>query len=397
MTHKPAVDSLEPCPFCGKCDLDQWPCADLDGSGANAIRCAWCHGAAPAKTWNRRAPQAVSQGDAAMVERATMLLLGHELDRAPGVNWRCDRHWTVNLVRERMRVVIAALTRPPGGSERLLRKIRDLLDSRPVDCLGEGCNGEINWPVRDEVIDDISKALARVRHSCETDMLSDCPACSADADAAIANDGAQGAEQRQGAYCDACEQMVTEPCQSADCSTPEQVSRAADWRGAVINALVVGHVYKNEHAHDPHKALNALLQYQWDLALSETPATPRPEQAASQGDAVELVQGLIAQWTQQADQCEADAKRLGEGMVSRELIRDAAQYRQTVYQGGLILAALASPTGVQAAQVSVDDVWAIVAPDIRQEARGRIYERLQMAYINAQPGSAAHGGEVSDA
>jgi hypothetical protein len=29
------------------------------------------------------------------------------------------------------------------------------------------------------------------RHSCESDMLSDCPACSADAEAAIANDGTQ--------------------------------------------------------------------------------------------------------------------------------------------------------------------------------------------------------------
>lgn len=46
---------LKPCPFCGKEALDQWPCEWLDGSGANVIRCAWCHGAAPAKVWNRRA------------------------------------------------------------------------------------------------------------------------------------------------------------------------------------------------------------------------------------------------------------------------------------------------------------------------------------------------------
>lgn len=52
-----SVAVLLACPFCGKSDLDQWPNEWLDGSGANVIRCAWCHGAAPAKTWNRRALQ----------------------------------------------------------------------------------------------------------------------------------------------------------------------------------------------------------------------------------------------------------------------------------------------------------------------------------------------------
>lgn len=49
---------LLPCPFCGMDNaLDQYPSDFLDGTGANVVRCAWCHGAAPLKTWNRRAQQ----------------------------------------------------------------------------------------------------------------------------------------------------------------------------------------------------------------------------------------------------------------------------------------------------------------------------------------------------
>lgn len=44
-----------------------------------------------------------------LVERATMLLLGKEVDMAPGVDWHCHRQWTVNTVRRRMREVLEAL------------------------------------------------------------------------------------------------------------------------------------------------------------------------------------------------------------------------------------------------------------------------------------------------
>lgn len=52
---EPMTGELLPCPFCGKANQDRWPCEWLDGSGANVVRCAWCHGAAPMDVWNRRA------------------------------------------------------------------------------------------------------------------------------------------------------------------------------------------------------------------------------------------------------------------------------------------------------------------------------------------------------
>ena len=147
------IGDLLPCPFCGKANQDRWPCDWLDGSGANVIRCAWCHGAAPMNVWNRRtAPPSAPVGvkrkypddgngdddaynrgwndcldalaqqpaavDEAMVERATMTLLGKSYDMAPGVDWRCDRAWTVNKVRKHMRAALtAALAAQPGGSD----------------------------------------------------------------------------------------------------------------------------------------------------------------------------------------------------------------------------------------------------------------------------------------
>ena len=55
-TKNESLPELLPCPFCGKSNaLDQYPSDFLDATGANVVRCAWCHGAAPLKTWNRRA------------------------------------------------------------------------------------------------------------------------------------------------------------------------------------------------------------------------------------------------------------------------------------------------------------------------------------------------------
>lgn len=41
-----------------------------------------------------------------MVERVTMRLLAHEKDPAPGIDWHCNRQWTVNKVRELMRAAL---------------------------------------------------------------------------------------------------------------------------------------------------------------------------------------------------------------------------------------------------------------------------------------------------
>lgn len=42
----------------------------------------------------------------ARTERATMRLLGKESDPAPGVNWKCNRYWTVRRVRNLMREIL---------------------------------------------------------------------------------------------------------------------------------------------------------------------------------------------------------------------------------------------------------------------------------------------------
>ncbi|HGM6773282.1 TPA: hypothetical protein ACKQAW_003891 [Stenotrophomonas maltophilia] len=50
-------DQLRPCPFCGHSDFDQWPCEYIDASGANVVRCARCHAAAPMKVWHALSSQ----------------------------------------------------------------------------------------------------------------------------------------------------------------------------------------------------------------------------------------------------------------------------------------------------------------------------------------------------
>lgn len=66
------MGELLPCPFCGKYGLDQWPCEWLDATGANVVRCPWCHGAAPLRIWNCRAspqPSAEAAQDAKEIDR----------------------------------------------------------------------------------------------------------------------------------------------------------------------------------------------------------------------------------------------------------------------------------------------------------------------------------------
>lgn len=53
--------------------------------------------------------------DDAMVERATMALLGKSHDTAPGIDWQCDRAWTVNKVRNLMRAALLAALTPESA------------------------------------------------------------------------------------------------------------------------------------------------------------------------------------------------------------------------------------------------------------------------------------------
>ena len=42
----------------------------------------------------------------------------------------------------------------------MLRECRDAIDSLPIDSLGEGSDGKgMTWPIRDELIDKITKCL----------------------------------------------------------------------------------------------------------------------------------------------------------------------------------------------------------------------------------------------
>lgn len=96
--------NLLPCPFCGKSNFDQWPCDWLDGSGANVVRCAWCHGAAPMDVWNRRAAPVV---DEAMVDRY--------LEAQKAAVAEADRKWGNIDARAACRVgLTAALAQQPG-------------------------------------------------------------------------------------------------------------------------------------------------------------------------------------------------------------------------------------------------------------------------------------------
>lgn len=120
-TTNTAARELLPCPFCGKEAMDQWPNETLDASGDNCVRCAWCHGAAPMNTWNRRAltQQQGGEQEAVDVEQEARELLAREYDKA-------DPEWAEALRNgtghpngtPAFRAVVAALrTKQPAASE----------------------------------------------------------------------------------------------------------------------------------------------------------------------------------------------------------------------------------------------------------------------------------------
>lgn len=109
-------DLLPPCPFCGHSNFDQWPCEYIDASGANVVRCAHCHAAAPMKVWHTLSahPSPGGQGDALLEEVARFLdySVGHDpwpnIRRAYGDAW-----WEpVRKMRDDLRALAA---RQPVG------------------------------------------------------------------------------------------------------------------------------------------------------------------------------------------------------------------------------------------------------------------------------------------
>jgi hypothetical protein len=89
-----------------------------------------------------------------------------------------DSAWRAGVAAAPTSAATPAIVVPPG-------LIYALRHQRQVDEDGTECG--VSRQAVDEAIVILEKvAASRVRHSCETDLLSDCPACSADADAAIA-------------------------------------------------------------------------------------------------------------------------------------------------------------------------------------------------------------------
>lgn len=77
-------DSLRTCPFCGHSDFDEWPCEYIDASGANVVRCARCHAAAPMKVWHALSAQPSPGGQDALdcigrIEEAIEFRVPHDI------------------------------------------------------------------------------------------------------------------------------------------------------------------------------------------------------------------------------------------------------------------------------------------------------------------------------
>ncbi|MFV7423966.1 hypothetical protein ACNPNN_12935 [Stenotrophomonas geniculata] len=118
-------DGLPPCPFCGHSDFDQWPCEYIDASGANVVRCARCHAAAPMKVWHTLSaqPSPGGQGDALPIESRARELLAAELERdgndqAASAIRSGDTTYGMKLLLASIRAITAALAaRQPVGQD----------------------------------------------------------------------------------------------------------------------------------------------------------------------------------------------------------------------------------------------------------------------------------------
>lgn len=152
-------DGLPPCPFCGHSDFDQWPCEYIDASGANVVRCAHCHVAAPMKVWHDLSaqPSPGGQGDAELRKAiadvvsesrtvAHVAAMGNQTDDAQ----RC-----LDAAQQRLEAALAA--RQPvyvQGSDELrartegeraaymegLEEGKKIAARQPVGALPQGCD-----------------------------------------------------------------------------------------------------------------------------------------------------------------------------------------------------------------------------------------------------------------
>jgi hypothetical protein len=85
------------------------------------------------------------------------------------------------------------------------------------------------------------------------------------------------------------------------------------------------------------------LRNKWRTEALDAAIEVLTRQPASPAEPVAGLLALAARWEQQADECECDGKRIGETeTVGRELLRDAAQYRQSAYQVRALTAAKAA-------------------------------------------------------
>lgn len=105
----------------------------------------------------RRSLQLQNQG-LMMNQKAAGLCISYALE---GKSRPEDRWWMVEM--EKVRDMAADRDALAARVERLgseMEKVRDVLDMSDIDCLGTACRqGCPPWPIRDEVIDGITKTL----------------------------------------------------------------------------------------------------------------------------------------------------------------------------------------------------------------------------------------------
>ena len=148
---EPVTGDLSPCPFCGKSNHDRYPCEWLDGSGANVIRCAWCHGAAPMNVWNRRtAPPSAPVG----VEDQGVASPGEEPKppHTPALRWLADREAVATQEwQDGFNVAYSYYAQQPAAVDvamvvRYKAAMRNSIGKRPDDAIRDALTAALAQP-----------------------------------------------------------------------------------------------------------------------------------------------------------------------------------------------------------------------------------------------------------